>query len=73
MKSITVDLSISSEKYLKLYQGVAQSVLTRASDGRSVRFPAKILRPFLLRDGIHGRFRIIFDNKGKYQAIEKIA
>jgi len=73
MQSILVDLRISSEKYMMLYQGVAQNVYAQSLDGRSVQFPAKILQPFLLRDGINGRFRITFDNQGKYQGIEKLS
>ncbi|WP_286238194.1 DUF2835 domain-containing protein [Neptuniibacter halophilus] len=73
MKTIIVDLHISPEKYKLMYQGVAQSVITRAIDGRKVRFPANILQPFLLRDGIRGRFCIRFTDQGKYQSIEKIA
>ncbi|EAR59825.1 DUF2835 domain-containing protein [Neptuniibacter caesariensis] len=73
MKSIVVDLYISPDKYKKLYQGLAQNVYTRATDGRSVQFPAHILQPFLLSDGIKGRFRINFDDRGKYLGIEKVS
>lgn len=73
MKSVVVNLSISAEKYKLLYQGVAQSVYTRSLDGRSVQFPAKILQPFLLRDGIKGMFKINFDDQGKYMGIEKLS
>lgn len=73
MQDIIVNLNISAEKYKLLYQGVAQSVYTRALDGKSVQFPARILRPFLLKDGVKGVFRIIFDKKGKFQGIEKLS
>ncbi|WP_415884175.1 DUF2835 domain-containing protein [Neptuniibacter sp. QD29_5] len=73
MKAILVDIRISSEKFLMLYQGVAETVYTRSLDGRSVQFPARILKPFLLRDGINGRFKILFDDQGKYQGIEKLS
>ncbi|PIE24236.1 MAG: hypothetical protein CSA60_03250 [Neptuniibacter caesariensis] len=73
MKYIVIDLYISSDKYKKLYQGVAQNIFTHAIDGRSVQFPARILQPFLLSDGIRGRFRIQFDDDGKYRGIEKIS
>ncbi len=72
MPHIDVELHISADNYLKLYQGVAKDVLAQASDGRKVRFPAQILRPFLLHEGIHGRFRILFDQQGRYQKIEKL-
>ncbi|WP_067866988.1 DUF2835 domain-containing protein [Neptuniibacter marinus] len=72
MKSILVDLHISADKYILMYQGVAQNVFAHALDGRSVQFPAKILKPFLLKDGVKGRFRITFDDQGKYKGIDKI-
>lgn len=73
MKAIVVNLSISAEKYKLLYQGVAQTVYTRSVDGRSVQFPANILKPFLLRDGIKGVFNIKFDDQGKYLGIDKLS
>lgn len=73
MQQIIVDLSISSEEWIKLYQGVAQDVRTTARDGRSVRFPARILSRFYLRDGVRGSFRIIFDDQGKFSAIERLS
>lgn len=73
MKAVIINLSISYDKYLLLYQGVAQNVFAHAIDGRSVQFPAKILRPYLLKNGIKGRFKIVFDDAGKYQFIEKLS
>ena len=43
MPHIVVDLSIDPEEWLKLYQGLASEVHARARDGRTVRFPARIL------------------------------
>ncbi|MBW7469556.1 DUF2835 domain-containing protein [Marinobacter sp. M216] len=72
MQQIIVDLSISPDEWLKLYQGVARDVHTTARDGRSVRFPARILSRFYLRDGVRGSFRIVFDNQGKFASIERL-
>lgn len=72
MQHIIVDISISPEEWLKLYQGVARDVHVRARDGRTVRFPARILSPFFLREGIHGAFRISFDDNGKFQTVEPL-
>lgn len=66
-----MDISISPEQWIKLYQGVATDVRTRARDGRSVCFPARILSRFYLRDGIHGSFQILFDDSGKFLSIER--
>ena len=72
MQQIIVDISISPDEWIKLYQGVATDVHTRARDGRSVRFPARILSRFFLEDGIRGSFLIRFDNAGKFSSIERL-
>ena len=73
MPHIVVDLSIDPEEWLKPYQGLASEVHARARDGRTVRFPARILSRYFLRDGIHGTFRIQFDDQGKFSSIERVA
>ena len=72
MQQIIVDISISPDEWIKLYQGSATDVHTRARDGRSVRFPARILSRFFLKDGIQGSFRILFDDQGKFASIERL-
>jgi hypothetical protein len=72
MQQIIVDISISPEEWIKLYQGVATDVHTTARDGRSVRFPGRILSRFFLKDGIRGSFRILFDDAGKFVRIERL-
>ena len=72
MQQIIVDISISPDEWIKLYQGVATDVHTTARDGRSVRFPARILSRFFLQDGVHGSFRIVFDADGKFSSIERL-
>lgn len=73
MQTIIVDIAISADEWIKLYQGVAHDVRTVARDGRSVRFPARILSRYFLRDGIRGSFRIVFDDQGKFSSIEKLS
>jgi hypothetical protein len=73
MNEIIVDLRISSEEYLKVYQAPSRVVSTRARDGRRVQFPATILRPWLLHDGIRGTFRIRFNDAGKLEDIQRLA
>ncbi|SHK61138.1 Protein of unknown function [Marinobacter antarcticus] len=72
MHQIIVDISISPDEWIKLYQGVATDVNTKARDGRSVRFPARILSRFYLQDGVRGSFRILFDDSGKFSSIERL-
>ncbi|HEY7773280.1 MAG TPA: DUF2835 domain-containing protein [Marinagarivorans sp.] len=68
---IQVHLSISAREYLLLYKGVARDVLATACDGRKVRFPAKILQPYVTREGVQGRFYIRFSAEGRFISIEK--
>ncbi|MBB5320293.1 DUF2835 domain-containing protein [Marinobacter oulmenensis] len=72
MQQIIVDVSITPEEWIKLYQGVATDVRTTARDGRSVRFPARILSRFFLKDGIEGTFLILFDDAGKFVTIQRL-
>ncbi|WP_148862502.1 DUF2835 domain-containing protein [Marinobacter fonticola] len=72
MQSIVVDLSVSPEEWIKLYQGAAHDVRAVSRDGRTVRFPARILSRFALRDGIHGSFQINFDDQGKFHSISRL-
>lgn len=70
--SIRFRLTISADDYLAYYQGQARDVLARAEDGRSLRFPAGALQPFVSHSGIHGRFELCFDQNRKLIGIKRI-
>jgi len=72
VQSVVVNLHIPADEYQRLYQGSVQNVLATSVDGRRIRFPAMILRPWVTHSGINGRFRIVFDENNRYQGIEKI-
>ncbi len=72
MNSLIVNLAIPAEEFLRLYQGSAKVVITQSIDGRQVKFPADILRPYVLHQGIYGQFKIHFDELYKFKSIEKI-
>ena len=72
MDSIEVDIHINSEEVLRAYQG-AEHVSGYALDGRSIRFPVKILWSFIAHDGIHGRFLIEFDKYHKFKNVTRLA
>ena len=59
------ELHLSGERLLAYYRGRVQSVLVRAHDGRTVRLPIQVLRPFITREGIFGTFEITLSPKGK--------
>lgn len=72
MRRLIVDLTISAEEYLKLYQGSARTVRACSRDGRTVHFPAKILVPFVEQQGIQGSFIISYDEHSRFQQIRRL-
>lgn len=71
-RELDVDLAIDSEELLAMYRGTAREVIARAADGRIVRFPATVLRPFVDDRGVHGRFRIRFDTDNRFRGIVRV-
>ncbi len=72
MAEIIVTLNISADEYLKLYQGAAQSVFTKTHSGKSIRFPANILQPFVSHGGVRGSFKIEFDEDNRFKRISQL-
>ena len=72
MNEIIIDIKISTDEYRKEYQQPGRMVSALARDGRRVRFPADILRRFLLHSGVVGSFCITFDQAGKFLDIKRI-
>lgn len=73
MQGVVFSLAIAPEAYLQYYRGTAKAVIVRAEDGRKIQFPAEYLKPYVQADGIHGRFRLVFDKSHKFQKLEKIS
>ncbi len=72
MNQLIFNVKISSQQYLKVYQGVASWVNIVAEDGRSLKLPAKHLRPFLTHDGISGRFLLTFDGNNQMTELKRL-
>ena len=69
---LTVSLNISYDDFAAVYRGSAKHVFAQTMEGKSIRFPADILRPYLTRDGIHGAFQVKFDANHKFTGISKL-
>lgn len=65
-------INIPAEEYLHYYRGRAQDVVTTATDGRRIRFPARILRPYMTPGGVRGEFILWFDDNNRFLRIEKV-
>jgi hypothetical protein len=72
MRTIRFSLAISTDDYLRFYQGKARNVSAITDDGRRIEFPAEHLRAFVMHDGIHGRFELVFDEMNKFVALQRI-
>jgi len=72
LKNIIVSLAISAEEFQRLYQGSVKTVFAQSIDGRNIRFPATILRPFVLHTGVRGTFQINFDEDNRFQSIQRL-
>ena len=73
MKESRCNLKISADKLLSYYSGKARNVIAKCDDGTTIQFPVEVLRPFISRDGICGRFVIRYDKDNKFAGIEKIS
>ncbi len=69
---LIVDLSISAEEYQKLYRFAIRDVHARSRDGRRVRFPVNVLRPYVGHNGIQGSFRISFDQNHRLASFDRL-
>lgn len=72
MPELVVQVSISPEKVAAYYRGLAPRVMARATNGQTVQFPTSVLHRFITTDGIHGSFRLVFDDANKFVRIEPL-
>jgi len=72
MHEIRFRLNISNQRLLAYYRGVASQVETRSVDGRTVLFPANILRPFVAHDGVVGLFALVYDEQNRFVEIKRV-
>ena len=72
MHRFEFDLEISPDEYLEYYRGVLKQVMVRCSSGETVQFPASLLQPFLLPEGIRGRFALTCNGQFKRAHLERL-
>jgi len=70
---LRVVLNISSYQLSDYYEGTVDSVVARATDGRTVKFPANILRSVVQDGGVYGMFELVFDKHNKFVSIRRIS
>jgi len=55
-----------------LNKGIVKNIQVTSTDGRTIRFPASKLRPYLTHSGISGEFTMRFDRNNKFVELIKI-
>lgn len=73
MPSLVLDISLTAEEFVAVYQGRANRVLLRSRDGRKVSLPAHHLRPYLGHSGVRGTFELEFSGDGKLLNLRRLA
>jgi hypothetical protein len=73
MNEVRFRISISAEEFLLYYKGSAEAVRVTLYNGRVIQFPAGALVPYLDAKGVHGSFRVLYDNNNKLIRVERIA
>jgi hypothetical protein len=72
MPELILDLNISTDEMLAYYRGKARTVRARATNGQTVRFPASVLQRHVTPRGVHGQFRMEFDENHKFVRLEPL-
>jgi len=73
LTTVVFRLNISQADCLQYYRGVARSVVVTSEDGRTVSFPANVLRRFLGQEGIQGTFVMRYDENNRFAGMERLA
>ncbi|AYF87389.1 DUF2835 domain-containing protein [Pseudomonas sp. JS3066] len=73
MPSVVLDISLTADEFVAVYQGRANRVLLRSRDGRKVSLPAHHLRPHLGHAGVRGTFELEFSADGKLMSLRRLA
>lgn len=67
------NLQLSYNECMDYYTGRYRSIQVLEDSGKTIRFAASNLRPFISSLGIRGRFRILLTRENKFIRIEKVA
>lgn len=66
-----VDLYLTPEQMQAFYAGRVQQVSARDYYGRRIQFPVSVLRPYVDKNGVRGRFVLEVDPQSKLRTIRR--
>ncbi|MCB1948102.1 MAG: DUF2835 domain-containing protein [Burkholderiales bacterium] len=67
-----VVLNISPQQLIYYYEGLVSTVVAKTTDGRTVHFPANILRSVVQANGVQGLFELVINENRKFVSIKRI-
>lgn len=65
-------ICLSYREFLPYYQGIADKVEVRDSQGRVLWINGRHFRRFLTENGIHGQFKLVLDLRGQFVSLQQI-
>ncbi len=69
---LCVVINITAHEFVQYYQGAVDSILATTTDGRTIKFPINILRPFVKSNGVHGKFELVFNDQFKLVSVNRV-
>lgn len=72
MQRYVIDLRLSRDQILRLYEGSADKVVGRARNGQRIQFPLQTLRRYVTADGVEGTFQLSVDGRQRLIAIDRL-
>lgn len=72
MKTLRFSLRLSEQELLKYYRGHARNVMVEDAQGKTMAFPIEVIRPFVTKEGVYGRFEMTVDDNFKFIDIKKL-
>ncbi len=72
MKEYYFTLRLSYEQCMQYYDGTVRYIQVREEGGKSVRFPAHHIRPYVSSLGVRGRFRLLLTDENKFVRLEQV-
>ena len=71
--TLTLRLRLTPDEVLKYYRGDARQVRAVSVDGRTVSFPATVIRRHVTPVGVFGTFRLVTDELHRLVAFDRVA
>lgn len=66
------EVSVSSDRLLRHYQGAATSIVVVTTTGTTLQLPAVAFRKFVTEAGLHGRFSVEYSERRRLKSLQRL-